>query len=336
MLIDDEASLRRTLRITLESMGHTVAEAGTGRSGAHRVRVHNASTWPSSIFAWDANRGSISCPRCCGKRPTWPIVAMTAYATISSAVEAMRRGVFDYLPKPFTPDQLRALFRRWETLQQLRTRVADLEEQVQAAVPEADLHTIEPAMQKALDLVFRAADSDATILLRGESGTGKGVLARAIHSRSPRAAGPFVTVHCPSLSAELLESELFGHARGAFTGAVRETQGRVAAAEGGTLFLDEVGDLPAALQPKLLRLLQERCFRARRRNADADQRCARRGRDKPRPSVRGSGRPIPRRPLLSAERHRGRASPSPEPPRRRPAVGATPARPSSLGIGPRR
>ena len=102
--------------------------------------------------------------------------------------------------------------------------------------------------------------SDATILLRGESGTGKGVLARAIHARSPRAAAPFITVHCPSLSAELLESELFGHARGAFTGAVKDTDGKIAAANGGTLFLDEIGDLPLTLQPKLLRLLQDRQY----------------------------------------------------------------------------
>jgi NtrC-family two-component system response regulator AlgB len=109
-------------------------------------------------------------------------------------------------------------------------------------------------------LAFKAAPTDATILLRGESGTGKGVLARAIHARSPRSLGPFVTVHCPSLSTELLESELFGHSRGSFTGAVQDTVGKVAAAEGGTLFLDEIGDLPIALQPKLLRLLQERRY----------------------------------------------------------------------------
>jgi NtrC-family two-component system response regulator AlgB len=127
-------------------------------------------------------------------------------------------------------------------------------------VPEADLHTDEQAMRQALEVAFRAAPSEATLLLRGESGTGKGVLARAVHARSPRAAGPFITVHCPSLSVELLESELFGHALGAFTGAVRETQGKVAAAEGGTLFLDEVGDLPLPLQPKLLRLLQEKRY----------------------------------------------------------------------------
>jgi NtrC-family two-component system response regulator AlgB len=127
-------------------------------------------------------------------------------------------------------------------------------------VPEADLQTQEPPMRQALDLAFKAAGSDATILLRGESGTGKGVLARAIHARSPRAAGPFVTVNCPSLSAELLESDLFGHVRGAFTGAVRDTLGKVAVADGGTLLLDEVGELPPALQPKLLRLLQEKRY----------------------------------------------------------------------------
>jgi NtrC-family two-component system response regulator AlgB len=123
-----------------------------------------------------------------------------------------------------------------------------------------DLQTSEPKMREALDVAFKTAASEATILLRGESGTGKGVLARAIHARSARAAGPFVTIHCPSLSAELLESELFGHVQGAFTGAVRDTLGKVSVAEGGTLFLDEIGDLPLPLQPKLLRLLQERCY----------------------------------------------------------------------------
>src|SRR5215475_12193288 len=115
-------------------------------------------------------------------------------------------------------------------------------------------------MRQALDIAFRAAPSEATVFLRGESGTGKGVLARAVHARSRRSAAPFVTVACPSLSGELLESELFGHVQGAFTGALRDTVGKVAAAEGGTLFLDEVGDLPPALQPKLLRLLQEKRY----------------------------------------------------------------------------
>jgi NtrC-family two-component system response regulator AlgB len=259
LVIDDETGLRRTLRTTLESMGHSVVEAGTGERALAVLRSQRI-----DLALLDLRLGREAgldlLPELLREAPDLSVVVMTAYATISSAVETMRRGAFDYLPKPFTPEQLRVLLGRWETLRRLRTRVANLEEQVQEAVPEADLQTVEPEMRKALDVVFKAAASDATVLLRGESGTGKGVVARAVHLRSPHAAGPFVTVHCPSLSAELLESELFGHAKGAFTGAVRDTQGRVAAAEDGTLFLDEVGDLPAPLQPKLLRLLQERSF----------------------------------------------------------------------------
>ena len=143
---------------------------------------------------------------------------------------------------------------------QTLSQVDELEEQVRSVVPEVELQTSEPKMREALDVAFKAAASEATILLRGESGTGKEVLARAIHARSPRAAHPLVTLHCAGLSAELLESELFGHVQGGFTGAVRDTVGKVAVAEGGTLFLNEIGDLPLALQPKLLRLLQERCY----------------------------------------------------------------------------
>jgi NtrC-family two-component system response regulator AlgB len=185
---------------------------------------------------------------------------VTAYATIETAVEAMRRGAFDYLPKPFTPGQLRMLLDRVSSLRRLRSHVEDLEEQVRSSVPEADLQTQEPAMIQALNVAFKAAPSEATILLRGESGTGKGILSRAIHARSSRSSGPFVTVHCPSLQTELLESELFGHVKGAFTGAVQDTVGKVAVAEEGTLFLDEIGELPGPLQPKLLRLLQEKQY----------------------------------------------------------------------------
>lgn len=189
-----------------------------------------------------------------------PIVVITAYATINIAVEAMRLGAVDFLPKPFTPDEVRIVLDRVARLRRLQTRVDDLEERVRSVVPEADLQTQDPDMRQALDVAFRAAPTQATILLRGESGTGKGVLARAIHARSQQASEAFITIHCPSLSAELLESELFGHVRGAFTGAVQDTFGKVAAAEGGTLFLDEIGDLPPPLQPKLLRLLQEKQY----------------------------------------------------------------------------
>ena len=185
---------------------------------------------------------------------------ITAHASIDTAVEAMRRGAFDYLPKPFTPAQVRAVLERVARVRGLRDRVADLEDQVRREVPEVDLEGRDPQVRRVLDLARRVAPTDAAVLIRGESGTGKGVLARALHAWSRRADGPFVTVSCPSLSPELLESDLFGHVQGAFTGAVRDAAGKVAAAEGGTLFLDEVGDLPPPLQPKLLRFLQDRKY----------------------------------------------------------------------------
>jgi NtrC-family two-component system response regulator AlgB len=259
LIVDDETTLRRTLRTALETMGHQATEA---RDGAEALQLLGQRLFDLAFLDLRLGReqGLDLLPEFLRLAPGLDVIVMTAYATIETAVEAMRRGAFDYLPKPFTPDQIRLTLERAARLRHLQSHVADLEDQVRAVVPETDLHTAEPAMQQALDLAFKAAASQASILLRGESGTGKGVLARAIHARSPRAAGPFITVHCPSLSAELLESELFGHARGAFTGAIRDTVGKVAVAAGGTLFLDEIGDLPPALQPKLLRLLQEKQF----------------------------------------------------------------------------
>jgi NtrC-family two-component system response regulator AlgB len=259
LIIDDEASLRRTLRITLESMGHVVAEAANSAQALERLG-HRPFDLAFLDLRLARELGLDLLPELLRLAPGLHVVVVTAYATIETAVEAMRRGAFDYLPKPFTPDALRVALGRSEKVRRLTARVDELEEQVRAVVPEADLETQEPLQRQALDLAFKAAASDAAVLLRGESGTGKGVVARAVHARSPRSAGPFVTVHCPSLSAELLESELFGHVRGAFTGAVRDTLGKVAAADGGTLFLDEIGDLPPALQPKLLRLLQEKRY----------------------------------------------------------------------------
>jgi NtrC-family two-component system response regulator AlgB len=170
----------------------------------------------------------------------------------------MRQGAVDYIPKPFTPEQIRRALSRLIQARKLRSRVAELESRISADTLTADLSTCEPAMQKALDLAFKAAATPATILLLGESGTGKTVIARALHERSPQKENAFVTVSCPSLSRELLESELFGHAKGAFTGATADKTGKVALADGGTLFLDEIGELPLEIQPKLLRLLQER------------------------------------------------------------------------------
>jgi len=170
----------------------------------------------------------------------------------------MRRGAFDYLPKPCTPDQIRHVLAQIERTKKLERRVSELESRLVEYGPDADLNTQSHEMSKALEIAFKAADSDATVLLLGESGSGNSILARSMHQRSRRNAGAFVTVSCPSLSRELLESELFGHAKGAFTGAHTDTKGKVASADGGTLFLDEIGDLPLEIQPKLLRLLQER------------------------------------------------------------------------------
>jgi NtrC-family two-component system response regulator AlgB len=259
LLIDDDASLRKSLHLALETMNHRVVEARDGEQ-ALELLGHGQFDVAFLDLRLARETGLDLLPGLLRLAPGLHVVVVTAYATIATAVEAMRRGAFDYLPKPFTPDQLRLVLEHVAQLRRLRSHVADLEEQVRSVVPEADLQTQEPLMQQALEVAFKAAASEATVLLRGESGTGKGVLARAIHARSPRAAAPFVTVSCPSLSAELLESELFGHVRGAFTGAVRDTQGKVAAAEGGTLFLDEIADLPLALQPKLLRLLQEKRY----------------------------------------------------------------------------
>jgi len=170
----------------------------------------------------------------------------------------MRRGAFDFLAKPCTPEQVRQVLERIERTRRLQSRVLELETRLSAESPEADLESQAPVMEKALNIAVKAAASDATVLLLGESGTGKSMLARAMHERSSRAKAPFVTVSCPSLSRELLESELFGHVKGAFTGALVETVGKVTVAEGGTLFLDEIGDLPLEIQAKLLRLLQEK------------------------------------------------------------------------------
>ncbi|MBL8797774.1 MAG: sigma-54-dependent Fis family transcriptional regulator [Planctomycetia bacterium] len=259
LVIDDDQNLRKSLRLALETMNHQVTEAADGAQ-AQSLLGHRLFDAAFLDLRLAREQGLDVLPALLRLAPGLAVVVVTAYATIETAVEAMRRGAFDYLPKPFTPNQLRMVLDRVARLRRLQSHVEDLEQQVRSVVPEADLQTDETSMQQALAVAFRVAPTDATLLLRGESGTGKGVLARAVHVRSPRAAAPFVTVHCPSLSAELLESELFGHKKGAFTGAIQDTVGKVAAAEGGTLFLDEIGDLPLALQPKLLRLLQEKRY----------------------------------------------------------------------------
>ena len=259
LIVDDETSLRRTLRTALESMDHSVAEA-SNRSQALDALQQNRFDAAFLDLRLGKEKGLELLPEMLRIAPDLHVLIITAHASLETALEAMRNGAFDYLPKPFTPDEIRVVLNRSNLVRGLKDRVSALEEQIGRLSPDVELTTEEPSFQKVINVAFQIAASEATVLLRGESGTGKGVIARAIHSRSPRATKPFVTIHCPSLSAELLESELFGHVRGSFTGALRDTTGKVEAANGGTLFLDEIGDLPLALQPKLLRLVQDKSF----------------------------------------------------------------------------
>jgi NtrC-family two-component system response regulator AlgB len=269
LLIDDEKNIRTTLTVCLERLGCEVTQAATAQAALNAVE-HRAFDLAFVDLRLGMESGLDLLPRLLAENPNLTIVLITAYATVETAVEAMKRGAWDYLPKPFTPSQIEHICAKATERQALRGRVMDLESRVEA--PESDLICVSPAMRGVLETVSRAAEADVAVLFRGESGTGKGVLARFLHAHSARAGAPFVVTNCPTLSDELLASELFGHARGAFTGAVRDQPGRVEAAEGGTLFLDEIGEISTSLQAKLLRFLQEKDFErlgeTRTRHAD--------------------------------------------------------------------
>jgi NtrC-family two-component system response regulator AlgB len=257
LVVDDEANIRKTLSVYLESEGHRVIGVSNFQDA-----LAEASRRSFDLAFVDLRLGIQDgldlIPALLASTPGLKIIVITAYASIDTAVEAVRRGATDYIPKPFTPAQIGLAVRKAFEMRTLEQRVASLQEDLGRDRPEIDFATTSPAMERAINLARQAAPSEATILLRGESGTGKSVLARAIHAWSRRADRPLGVVSCPSFPSELLESELFGHAKGAFTGAVRDFPGRIAACEGGTLFLDEIGDLPLALQPKILRFVQDK------------------------------------------------------------------------------
>ncbi|MES1166478.1 MAG: sigma-54 dependent transcriptional regulator [Pseudomonadota bacterium] len=257
LIVDDEPGIRKTSRLAVETMGH---EALDVPNGARALKALEEAPFDACFL--DVKLGTEDglevLARLLQVAPGLAVVMFTAFANIATAVEAMRRGAFDFIPKPFTPDQIRAVLAKIAKTRSLESRVRQLESQLADEAPAVDLSSAEPAMQRSLQIAFRAAETSATLLILGPSGTGKSVLAREVHQRSAQRDAAFVTINCPSLSKELLESELFGHVKGAFTGAVADTLGKVAAADGGTLFLDEIGEMPLEIQPKLLRLLQER------------------------------------------------------------------------------
>lgn len=259
LVVDDEPRIRQVLRQCLQRDGHHVEPVATAEEALQRADDDFYQVAFLDLRLPEASGLDLIEPLLERNRQL-KIVVITAHASIESAVEAIKRGAADYLPKPFSPEQIRLALRKVVDLQALEDQVDLLESDLQRTRPDVMLTSESPAMQSVLEEARLVADSEATVLLRGESGTGKGVLARAIHQWSPRSNGPFAVVHAPSLSPELLESELFGHVKGAFTGATQSNPGRIAQAKGGTLFLDEIADLPLALQPKILRFVEEQTY----------------------------------------------------------------------------
>jgi NtrC-family two-component system response regulator AlgB len=249
-VVDDEPSICQTIRFALDTEGWSVSTCGDLASSRKL-----AASEPFDLALVDLRLGRRSgldlLPVLKAEQPGIPVVIITAYGSIPSAVDAMRRGATNYLPKPFNPVELR----RAVALAMAGRRPPKRD----TGHPGPVLESRAASMQALMLQIRKVAQSGVTtLLLQGETGTGKGVIAQAVHDLSPRRDGPFIVVPCPALPTDMLESELFGHVRGAFTGAHRDHEGRLARAEGGTLFLDEVGDLPLGLQTKLLRVLQER------------------------------------------------------------------------------
>ncbi len=256
IIVDDEKNIRRNLAVFFESLGH---HARAAEGGAEAIAALGDE--PADLVLTDVRMAEMDGLRLLEevkrRDPATVVVLMTAFATVENAVAAMKAGAQDYVTKPFTLDEIRRTVDRALELRGLRLENRELRSAVEQAPM---LETESAAMRRLLDTARQAAASDATILLTGESGAGKNVLARKIHQLSPRHDYPFVTVNCTTLSEQLLESELFGHMRGSFTGAVKDKPGRLEAAHQGSVFLDEIADLTPALQTKFLRFVQELSF----------------------------------------------------------------------------
>ncbi len=259
LIVDDESNIQKTTALALKTMGHQSVSAFSGSQALRKLGEDRFDAVFLDLRLGDEN-GLEVFDEMRAQGFDMPVIMFTAYSSIETAIDATRKGVFDYVAKPFVPEQIRQSLRKLQESRTLANKVSELESRLAEKSPGIRFDSKDPAMQKVYEIAEKAARSEANMLLLGPSGTGKTVLSRRIHEMSDRADHPFVVVHCPSLSKELLESELFGHLKGSFTGAIKDTWGKVDAAEGGTLFLDEIGDLPLEVQAKLLRLLQERLY----------------------------------------------------------------------------
>ena len=257
LLIDDEPNLRQVLSRVLGFEGYTVLQAPDARRGLEALQQHAAEVLVilCDVKLPDAN-GVALLPRLKAQAPTAEIILLTAYGNIADGVQAMKSGAFDYLTKGDSDDQLLVVVERAVEKARLQRRVADLEKQVGAQYSFASMIGPSAALAQAKALAERVAPTEAAVLLEGPTGSGKELFAQAIHHASPRRARPFVAVNCSAFPKDLLESELFGYKKGAFTGALADKKGLFEEAHGGTLFLDEIGELDINLQAKLLRVLE--------------------------------------------------------------------------------
>ncbi|MBI5367173.1 MAG: sigma-54-dependent Fis family transcriptional regulator [Planctomycetes bacterium] len=255
LIVDDDPHIRQSLLDRLASRGYDVAGAGTVRDAYAAIRRDRPDLVLLDLSLPDGD-GVALLERLRAEELDVTVVVITAFGTVERAVAAMKAGAYDFIQKPFEPSLVEETIRRGLERTNLRRENSALR------LGRADVEPViaDPRTREVFELAGRAARTGATILLLGESGTGKEVLAREIHRKSPRAAGPFIAVNCVALPEGLLESELFGHEKGAFTGAHARRIGKIEAAHRGTLFLDEIGDIPAPFQAKLLRVLQERTF----------------------------------------------------------------------------
>src|SRR2546428_2429774 len=257
LVVDDEKAMVLALKGLLTKEGYQVETAGSGEEALRRMGPGGSPVATTDLSMRGVGGRRVREP---ARRvdPDLAVVMITAYGSEKIAVQAMKLGAVDYVPKPFDNDELRLVVRRVMDTVLLRRDHRRLLEQVERAFGFEQIVGQSPAMRRLFETIDKIADTDVTVLIRGASGTGKELVANALHSRSPRRAKPLVKMNCAALSQELVESELFGHERGAFTGAIARREGKFEAADGGTLFLDEVGDMPLDTQAKLLRASQEK------------------------------------------------------------------------------